>query len=213
MRSARMLLATAAATGAIAIATPGVAFAAFGGDDGGRDDSSYSRSRDSGGDQEKGGSGRDQEKDYGKEGGDEHGRGEPRGGMHTGGGALASVPRSGNWGSGSDSDSGGDSRFDPESYKGGGDDGGGKGGKGGDDGGGKGGKGGDDGGGRGGKGGDDGGGKGGWGDDEEKPRGGMHTGGGALATPGVTAGGLAVLAVGATGMYALRRKKATAPAS
>ncbi|MFG2606300.1 hypothetical protein ACGFT2_22525 [Streptomyces sp. NPDC048514] len=198
MRSARMLLATAAATGAIAIATPGVASAAFGGDDGGRDDSSYSRERDSGGDRDKGsGSGRDQEKDYGKEGGDEGGRGEPRGGMHTGGGALASVLRSGDWDSGSDSDSGsgrGDSRFDPESYKGDSGDKGGKGGKGG----------GDDGGG---------GGKGDWGDDEEKPRGGMHTGGGALATPGVTAGGLAVLAVGATGMYALRRKKATAPAS
>ncbi|MGJ5749242.1 hypothetical protein [Streptomyces puniciscabiei] len=41
----------------------------------------------------------------------------------------------------------------------------------------------------------------------------MHTGGGALATPGVTAGGLGVLAVGAGGMYLLRRKKAGQPAS
>ncbi|MFD7769138.1 hypothetical protein [Streptomyces sp. NPDC059787] len=43
---------------------------------------------------------------------------------------------------------------------------------------------------------------------EEKPRGGMHTGGGGLAEPGVTAGGLAALAVLGTGAYALRRKKA-----
>ncbi|WP_461077103.1 hypothetical protein [Streptomyces deserti] len=42
----------------------------------------------------------------------------------------------------------------------------------------------------------------------DKPRGGVHTGGGGLATSGVTAGGLAVLAVLGTGMYALRRKKA-----
>ncbi|MFD7699580.1 hypothetical protein [Streptomyces caelestis] len=43
---------------------------------------------------------------------------------------------------------------------------------------------------------------------KEKPRGGMHTGGGGLAEPGVTAGGLAALAVLGTGAYALRRKKA-----
>jgi hypothetical protein len=42
---------------------------------------------------------------------------------------------------------------------------------------------------------------------KEKPRGGMHTGGGGLAEPGVTAGGLAALAVLGTGAYALRRKK------
>ncbi|SCF94248.1 hypothetical protein GA0115256_13521 [Streptomyces sp. DconLS] len=41
----------------------------------------------------------------------------------------------------------------------------------------------------------------------------MHTGGGALADPGVTTGGLAVLGVGAAGLYALRRKKAAQPAS
>ena len=37
----------------------------------------------------------------------------------------------------------------------------------------------------------------------------MHTGGGGLAQPGVTAGGLAALAVLGTGAYALRRKKIT----
>jgi hypothetical protein len=39
------------------------------------------------------------------------------------------------------------------------------------------------------------------------PRGGVHTGGGALASPAVTAGGMAVLAVAGTGVYALRRRK------
>ncbi|MET9812217.1 hypothetical protein [Streptomyces sp. NPDC006355] len=44
----------------------------------------------------------------------------------------------------------------------------------------------------------------------DKPHGGMHTGGGGLAgTPGVTAGGLAMLAVAGTGLYALRRQKAS----
>ncbi|WP_329334324.1 hypothetical protein OG252_06145 [Streptomyces sp. NBC_01352] len=43
--------------------------------------------------------------------------------------------------------------------------------------------------------------------DHDKPRGGMHTGGGALASPGVTAGGLAVLAVAGTGLYAVRRNR------
>lgn len=47
--------------------------------------------------------------------------------------------------------------------------------------------------------------------DHDKPRGGMHTGGGALATPGVTAAGLSVVAVAATGMYALRRRKVAEP--
>ncbi|MEU4008282.1 hypothetical protein [Streptomyces pseudogriseolus] len=42
----------------------------------------------------------------------------------------------------------------------------------------------------------------------DKPHGGVHTGGGGLASePGVTAGGLAALAVLGTGAYALRRKK------
>lgn len=47
-----------------------------------------------------------------------------------------------------------------------------------------------------------------WNKKEEKPRGGMHTGGGGLAEPGVTTGGLAALAVLGAGAYALRRKKA-----
>lgn len=38
----------------------------------------------------------------------------------------------------------------------------------------------------------------------------MHTGGGGLASaPGVTAGGLAVLAVAGTGLFALRRQRAS----
>ncbi|BBC36544.1 hypothetical protein SGFS_078380 [Streptomyces graminofaciens] len=47
-----------------------------------------------------------------------------------------------------------------------------------------------------------------WGGDHDKPKGGIHTGGGGLASPGVTGGGLAALGVLGTGMYALRRKKA-----
>ncbi|GLW47133.1 hypothetical protein Stsp02_27950 [Streptomyces sp. NBRC 14336] len=46
-----------------------------------------------------------------------------------------------------------------------------------------------------------------WKGDHDKPKGGMHTGGGALAGPTVTAGGLAVLAVAGTGLYAARRRK------
>ncbi|MFF3660705.1 hypothetical protein ACFYYU_36475, partial [Streptomyces olivochromogenes] len=42
----------------------------------------------------------------------------------------------------------------------------------------------------------------------DKPRGGMHTGGGALATPGTTAGGLAALALAGAGVYVVRRKRA-----
>ncbi|MEV7794710.1 hypothetical protein AB0O68_22375 [Streptomyces sp. NPDC087512] len=45
------------------------------------------------------------------------------------------------------------------------------------------------------------------GGEQEKPRGGMHTGGGGLSQQGATAGGLAVLAVAATGLYAARRRK------
>ncbi|WP_318205246.1 hypothetical protein [Streptomyces sp. SCL15-4] len=203
MRSARTLLATAAATAALGFATPGAAFAVPAEHDSGRDDSSYSREHDSDSDRDEGSDSgdnsddnSDKDNDYGSErgGGGEHDG--PRGGMHTGGGALAAV-RSGGWGSGSD-----DSRFDPESYRdNGGDDEEEKGGKE------------EKGGGKGEKGGRSG--KSEWGEDDEhdKPRGGMHTGGGALATPGVTAGGLAVLAVAATGAYTLRRKKAAGPAA
>ncbi|WP_105975313.1 hypothetical protein [Streptomyces geranii] len=51
-------------------------------------------------------------------------------------------------------------------------------------------------------------GKGDWGSKHEKPSGGMHTGGGALANPGVTAGGLAALAVVGAGAFAMRRRNA-----
>ncbi|MER5530575.1 hypothetical protein ABT075_39380 [Streptomyces sp. NPDC002677] len=190
MRSARMILATTAATAALAFAAPGAQAAVAGDwDNGGRDDSSYS-----------------------KEHNDDSSHEGPRGGMHTGGGVLAVAKLSDEW----DSDSGNDSKFDPETYKdkgdgqGGKDDSGGKGDKG-DSQGGK-----DDSGGKGDKGSGEGRDEGGsWGDDEdsEKPHGGMHTGGGGLATPGVTAGGLAVLGVAAAGAYALRRRKAVGSVS
>ncbi|MEU0028461.1 hypothetical protein [Streptomyces sp. NPDC006335] len=56
---------------------------------------------------------------------------------------------------------------------------------------------------------DSGGGKheGGWSGGHEKPSGGMHTGGGGLASPTVTTGGLAMLVVAGTGLYAARRKR------
>ncbi len=163
MHSARMLLATAAATAALAIAAPG-AYADASGDREHRDhdDSSYSKEHD-----------KDSRHDS------------PRGGMHTGGGALATVNED-EWGVAKDP------KHDPRTYK------------------------------------DEGSGhsndswsgdhdKDRWNDhnkdhgktEHDKPRGGMHTGGGALATPGVTAGGLAMLAVAGTGLYALRRKKAS----
>ncbi|MEV7017045.1 hypothetical protein, partial [Streptomyces sp. NPDC093991] len=98
----------------------------------------------------------------------------PRGGVHTGGGALSAVNED-DWGTAKDP------KYDPETYKdkkedsqsedswSGKQDKEGK---------------------------------------HEKPRGGVHTGGGGLASePGVTAGGLAALAVLGTGAYALRRKK------
>jgi hypothetical protein len=125
---------------------------------------------------------------------DKDGRHEsPHGGMHTGGGALTAVDAD-DWGTardpkhdpetyrskdgGSSSDSyGGKQERDSWSGKDGHDSGGGK---------------------------ED---RDSWGSDHGKPHGGMHTGGGALASPGVTAGGLAVLAVAGTGMYVLRRKK------
>ncbi|MGW3989447.1 hypothetical protein [Streptomyces sp. NPDC004830] len=108
----------------------------------------------------------------------------PRGGMHTGGGALALV-NSDDWekqdgGYKEDGDSGWSGKHEDDSYADKGDEGySGK---------------------------HD---KGSWEGKHDKPRGGMHTGGGALAnTSGVTAGGLAVLAVAGTGLYALRRRKA-----
>ncbi|EPD62172.1 MULTISPECIES: hypothetical protein [Streptomyces] len=154
MRSARLILATAAASAALALGAPG-AYAAGG--DWDHDDSSYSD---------------------GSSHGKEHGKHEsPHGGMHTGGGALTAVNDHDDWGSSRDP------KTDPDTYK----DNGGKSDWGDRDGG--------------GRGGDS------WGGGHEKPSGGMHTGGGALATPTATAGGLAVLAVAATGLYAARRKK------
>ncbi|MEW2636129.1 hypothetical protein AB0903_31930, partial [Streptomyces sp. NPDC048389] len=71
MRSARILLASATATAALVITAPGAyALAAA---DSGKDDSSYSS------------------KDHGKSDKDYDKGGKPHGGMHTGGGALASV--------------------------------------------------------------------------------------------------------------------------
>ncbi|POX50382.1 hypothetical protein C3489_22290 [Streptomyces sp. Ru71] len=120
---------------------------------------------------------------YGKEHDKDSSHGKPHGGMHTGGGALTLL---------SDDDWGGsprDPKQDPETYKkdNGGSDWGGK--TSGNDSWG---------------GGSD---SGSWSGDHDKPKGGMHTGGGALATPGVTAGGLAAVAVAGAGLFALRRKK------
>jgi hypothetical protein len=162
MRSARIFLATAAASAVLAFGAPG-AFAAGG--DWGHDDSSQGDGS-----------------SHGKEHGEDNGREAPRGGMHTGGGALAAVNDDGDWGGPRDP------KTDPDTYR---DDSWGR----------------DhdhgrdqdhDGGGRG---------KDNWGGDHDRPRGGMHTGGGALAAPTTTTGGLAVLGVVATGLYAARRRK------
>ncbi|MFF0221518.1 hypothetical protein [Streptomyces sp. NPDC004629] len=108
--------------------------------------------------------------------------GEPRGGVHTGGGALTAAVND-SW----NADSGDTSRFDPETYRD-------NSGKGNDKE----------------KGADGERNKDSWsgGDREDRPRGGVHTGGGALATSGVTAGGLAVVAFLGACLYALRRKHA-----
>ncbi|NNN31069.1 hypothetical protein HLK59_11935 [Streptomyces sp. S3(2020)] len=173
MHSARMLLATAAASTVLVLGAAPGAFAA-GNDWEDHTDSSYSKDHD-----------KEQDKEHGKDGSHDS----PRGGMHTGGGALTAVNADG-------SDTAKDPKFDPETYKDkeqGKDSGSGK---------------------------QD---EGSWSKDdsdswskedggdswskEEKPSGGMHTGGGALASPAVTAGGLAVLAVIGTGLYSVRRKK------
>ncbi|MFF4544891.1 hypothetical protein [Streptomyces sp. NPDC001435] len=184
MRSARMILATAAATAALAIAAP-VALAS-GGDES-HDDSSYSKEDSNShgkGDSQSKGDSHGKGDSYSKEDEDDGSRDEPRGGMHTGGGALAMLS------SDDRSSDSGDSKYDPETYKN------------------------KDSGNNSDEGSDSDRGKDSWGDDSDKPSGGMHTGGGGLAAPGgVTTGGLAVLAVGATGLYALRRKKAAEQAS
>ena len=106
MRSARMLLATAAATAALAFTTPGAAFAVTASGDGGHGDSSYSKEHDKG-------SGKEHDKDYSTEHDSGHSHDAPRGGMHTGGGALAMV--NGDWGGQGQGQ--GDSRFDPDTYR------------------------------------------------------------------------------------------------
>ncbi|MEU0412124.1 hypothetical protein ABZ307_30475 [Streptomyces griseorubiginosus] len=161
MRSARMILATAAASTVLALGAPGAYAAA--GDDWDQTDSSYSK---------------EQDKEHGKEHGKDSDHDRPHGGMHTGGGALAAV-NADDWGTAKDP------KHDPETYKDKDDQGKESGGWSGKQ--------------------EEGG--GGWSGSHEKPSGGMHTGGGALASPGMTAGGLAVLAVAGTGLYAARRKK------
>ncbi|MFF7731891.1 hypothetical protein [Streptomyces sp. NPDC007984] len=232
MRSARMMLATATATAALAIAAPAAYADSMG--DADHDTTSYSKEHDKDGKHHKPHGGMhtgggalaavtadhedSSEKDKGDWGGkgDEEGKHEeqskddaqekswegkhdkgswegkhdkPHGGMHTGGGALASV----------NSDDWEGSKYDPDTYK---DDEGDWGGKEENGSGEKGDWGGKEEGGK-----HD---KGSWEGKHEKPRGGMHTGGGGLASaPGVTAGGLAVLAVAGTGLFALRRQRAS----
>lgn len=175
MRSARMLLTTAAATAVLAITAPG---AYADGDKWDHEDHGYSK---------------EHYKDSRHDG--------PHGGVHTGGGALTSLnneaewdyersakhsdgyketePTKESWNSDKDKESWKGEHY-KESWKGESD-------------------------------------KGSWKDEHDKeswkgdhgkPHGGVHTGGGALASPAVTAGGMAVLAVAGTGMYAMRRKKA-----
>ncbi|MFI7499978.1 hypothetical protein ACIBVL_16050 [Streptomyces sp. NPDC049687] len=178
MRSARMILATAAASAVLAITAPG-AYAADG--DWEKGDSSYSK-EDSGYSKEHGKEDSGYSKEHGKEDsgyGKEHGKdsgyGKPHGGVHTGGGALTAVNDSHDKGSKdwSKEDGGKEDSWSKE----------------------------------------DGGKEDSWSKDDsswsgkDKPHGGMHTGGGALAAPAVTAGGLAVLAVAGAGLYSARRKK------
>ncbi|MFJ9019492.1 hypothetical protein ACIRPU_05815 [Streptomyces sp. NPDC102259] len=175
MRSARMILATAAASAALAIGAPG----AYAGDTD-HDDSSYSKEDSSSYSKEEDSSyGKEHGKeDQGKEdhGKEEHGKEEhdsPHGGVHTGGGALASVNDS-DHGAAKDTENGSSTggEHDKDSWNGGKEEE-----------------------------------SGGWSKEHDKPSGGMHTGGGALATPAATTAGLGVLAVAGTGLYALRRKK------
>ncbi|WP_427166132.1 hypothetical protein ACQF4J_18020 [Streptomyces sp. C1-1] len=178
MRSARMLLATAAASAVLAITAPG-AYAADGGwspDD--SSSSSHGKEHDSSSSSGKEhdsssswGKEHDSSSSWGKEHDTDGSHDGPRGGMHTGGGALTAV-KGDSWGGSSDP------RFDPNTYRNHGD--GSSSGSGDSDG---------------------------WRGEHEKPHGGMHTGGGALATPTMTAGGLAVLGLAGTGLYAARRRK------
>ncbi|MFF4904657.1 hypothetical protein [Streptomyces sp. NPDC001260] len=169
MRSARMLLATAAASAVLAITAPG-AYAADGGwspDDSSSSSSSGKEHNSSSSWSKENDSSSSWSKEHDKDGSHDG----PRGGMHTGGGALTAVKGDASGGSS-------DPRFDPNTYRNHGDDSS--------------------------KGSGD---SNGWSGEHDKPHGGMHTGGGALATPTVTAGGLAVLGLAGTGLYAARRRK------
>ncbi|MGW0826336.1 hypothetical protein, partial [Streptomyces sp. NPDC002845] len=95
MRSARILLVTAAASAALALGAPG-AYAT--GDDWDHEDPSHS-------------------KEYNKDHGKDHGHDSPRGGMHTGGGALAAV-NEGDWSTEKDSGTSKDGGKDKESWGG-----------------------------------------------------------------------------------------------
>ncbi|TQE36476.1 hypothetical protein Sipo8835_10120 [Streptomyces ipomoeae] len=195
MRSARMLFATAAATAVLAVTAPG---AYADGDKWEHEDNGYSKEHheDNGYKEHEKDNGysKEHEKDngYSKEHYKDNGyskehhkygkHDEPRGGIHAGGGALTAVTNGGDWDSG-EKDHGkgweehGKDDHDKDSWK--------------DD---------HD------KGWKDEHHNGAWKDDHDKPHGGVHTGGGALASPTVTTGGLAALAVVGTGVYALRRR-------
>ncbi|WP_340374828.1 hypothetical protein U5640_06480 [Streptomyces sp. SS7] len=187
MRSARIIMASAAASAVLALTAPG-AYAADG--DWEKGDSSYSKKDESSTKEDswnKDDSAKDDSSWSKEDSGKEHGK--PHGGMHTGGGALTLVTdgheKSGkewskedgskeeSWSkddsSKEDSWNKDDSAKDDSSWsKEDGEDS--------------------------------------W-SGKDKPHGGVHTGGGALAAPAVTAGGLAVLAVAGAGLYGVRRKK------
>lgn len=193
MRSARMILATAAVSAALAVGAPGAHAA-----DGGWDHDGSSHSKEDSTSTGKGDGSWSGKHD--KEDREDHDS--PHGGMHTGGGALTALTQSGD----RDASAAKDPRFDPETYKdkdwqkdqdaghdngrehgqdaSGQDDTSWNGGHEED--------------------------SGGWKGEHDKPSGGMHTGGGALAAPSLTAGGLGLLALTGTGLYALRRKKTAA---
>ncbi|KUN88601.1 hypothetical protein [Streptomyces griseoruber] len=183
MRSARIILASAAASAVLALTAPG-AYAADG--DWEKGDSSYSKKDESSTKEDSGYSKDDsswsKEEDSGKEHDKDYGK--PHGGVHTGGGALTLVTdghekgakewskedgsKEESWSKDDSSKESSWSKDDSSWSKEDGEDS--------------------------------------W-SGKDKPHGGVHTGGGALAAPGVTAGGLAVLAVAGAGLYGVRRKK------
>ncbi|WP_328770692.1 hypothetical protein [Streptomyces sp. NBC_00286] len=152
MRSARMILATAAASAVLALGAPGAYASDWDPSSKGENSSSYGKEHDK----------------HDKH--DKHGKHDwPHGGVKAGGGALTSVGAD-DW-----SKENGDKGYGKDGH---GKDGHGKDGYGKD-----------------------------WKDKHDKPHGGVHTGGGGLSEPSVTAGGLAVLGVAAAGLFAARRRK------